>query len=380
MKKSLILTAAFLAAAAFVLVPFYAVPVHAQSPAGPLNAFLLKTIPGDYAVLEKFFFRIRDGGANTVVIGPLKGGAVPDKDYYPNIVYLAHQAGLRIYFILPVRNIPTVLADHPSWEDMRYDLQSGTIQPTGRLNLFNQEVVAYLSALFKDLASYSIDGILLGEDFYYSETEGMQSNALEDYKNRYNTALVPGRAIARVGSGEDGPQILEYGEGFKEWAEIKKERLLGVLEALMKAGKSVNPDIKFGIPLHEDGLASPLEALTKYAYDMNEFRRLGVDVYWLAIPHRDIRERQGLTYKKSMEMIARTAQAAFSTVKDPCRALIAIQTTTVSGKMLSFSEIEEATALVKKSGEMCVAFMISDTAMLPATLTKKLFKRPDAKQ
>ena len=147
---------------------------------------------------------------------------MPDKDYYPNIVYLAHQAGLRIYFILPVRNIPTVLADHPSWEDMRYDLQSGTTQPTGRLNLFNQEVVAYLSALFKDLASYSIDGILLGEDFYYSETEGMQSNALEDYKNRYNAALVPGGPSPASGAERTAPGSWNMGKDSKSGRKSRR--------------------------------------------------------------------------------------------------------------------------------------------------------------
>jgi hypothetical protein len=215
----------------------------------------------------------------------------------------------------------------------------------------------------------------LGEDFYYRDTEGMSNAALEEYKKRFTNALIPGKAIVQVVSTANGPEVKEYGEGFREWTELKKERLTGAFQNIMNEARKVNRDVKFGIPLHGAGLASADEALSKYAYDMNAFQALNVDLYWIAIPHRDIRASQRLNYKKGMEELARIAQAATSTVKDPCKALIIIQTTTVAGKVLPFSEIEEATKLVRKGGEPCLAYMISPDHTLPLALTRKLFKR-----
>jgi hypothetical protein len=338
------------------------------------NAFFLTLVPTDYAKLEKYFAALKEGGANTVIIGPLAGG-VPDGDALPNIIYLAHASGLRIFFVLPARGWAAALREHPEWEDMRYDLNSGTLQATGKLDLFQPEAVDYLVKLYRTIASYSIDGILLGEDFFYRDTEGMSAAALEEYKKRFTNALIPGKAIVRVGSTSSGPEVLEYGEGFRDWTELKKERLAGAFQNIMSAARKVNSDVKFGIPLHGAGLASADEALVKYAYDMNAFQTLNVDFYWIAIPHRDIRESRRLNYKKGMEELARIAQAATTTVKDPSKALIVLQTTTVSGKVLPFSEIEEATTLVRKGGEPCLAYMISPDRTLPLALTRKLFKR-----
>jgi hypothetical protein len=221
-------------------------PAAAETPPNPTNAFFLSAVPADYAKLEKYFAALKDGGANTVIIGPLAGG-VPDGDALPNIVYLAHASGLRIYFVLPTRGWPGALREHPEWEDMRYDLNSGTLQATGRLDLFQPEAVDYLVKLYRDVASYSIDGILFGEDFYYRDTEGMSAAALEEYKKRFTNALIPGKAIVRVGSTGNGPEVLEYGEGFREWTELKKERLAGALQSIDRKSTRLNsshPDCK----------------------------------------------------------------------------------------------------------------------------------------
>src|SRR3990172_6244491 len=346
----------------------------AETPPDPMNAFFLSAVPSDYNKLEKFFAALKEGGANTVIIGPLEGG-VPDGDVLPNIVYLAHASGLKIFFVLPARGWSAALREHPEWEDMRYDLNSGTLQATGKLDLFQPDAVDYLVKLYRNVASYSLDGILLGGDFYYRDTEGMSTAAMEEYKKRYGVALITGRALARVGSVTDGPAVLEYGEGFREWTELKKDRLVAALQNIMDASRKVNGDVKFGIPLHETVLGNPEEALSKYAFDMQAFQTLNPAWYLISIPHRDIRESQRLNYKKSMEELARIAQAAATAVQDPSKALIVIQTTTVSGKVLPFSEIEEATAAVRKSGEPGIAYMLRPESTLPIALTKKLFKR-----
>lgn len=340
----------------------------------PVNAFLMTSIPKDYVGLEKLMPVLKDGGADTIIIGPLQPTDFPDIDLLPNLVYLAHQAGLRIFFILPVRNIPRVLSEHPEWSDMRYDLGSGTIQPVESLNLFNPDAADFLVKTFKEIASYSIDGILFGPDFFYGDTEGMTRPALEEYKKRYGAALVMGRAIGRVGSSDKGLVALEYGEGYKEWAEMKRDRLKDLLADIVATCRSVNSDIVFGVPLFADGLSSSLDMLNRYSHDIKAFRGSGVDVFWMPILHRDVRTERGLSYKKGMEFISRTAQAASTAVKEPCRTVIALQTS-VQGKVIPFSEIEEVASLVRKSEGICIALTIGQDTLLPPSLTKKIFKR-----
>lgn len=348
-----------------------------QTPAAspPLNAFLVTSLPDTYDGIEKFFFTLRDGGANAVIVGSEKPDVLPDRELLPNLVYLAHRADLKIFLILPIRMMPEVLNERPGWEDMRYDLASGTIQPTGKLDLFNPAVVSYLVDRYKDIASYVVDGILFGVDFYYSDTEGMSTLAQAEYKKRFDKALVLGRVLARVGSVENTECVLEYGDGFSEWTTLKSERLVETVRQIMAGARTVNSGIQFGIPLHPLGLSSPEESFTKYACDMKAFQSLKLDYYWIAILHRNIRTAQGLTsYRKSMEELARLAQAATTTVKEPCKLVIALQTSTGS-KMLPYSEIEEATAVTKKRGDMCIAYRVDPFAPLPASFTKKLFKR-----
>lgn len=338
-----------------------------------INAFFLTSIPGDYTSIEKLFMTLKEGGADSVIIGPAKPQVMPNLELLPNLVYLAHHFGLKIFVVMPVRDIPSVLAEHPDWADMRYDLASGTIQPVALLNLFNSDVINYLVDRFKEVASYSVDGILLSPDFYYSETDGISQAALDEYKQRYNSALVMGRAISRVVKDESGEVVLEYGEGFREWAEMKRDRLVDAIKQISAACRGVNRGMILGIPLHAEGLSSPMANLMKFSYDLASFRKAGADMFWLNIPHRDLRASLGLKYKETMEMLARTASSAAKAAPDDLKPVLVMQTS-FEGKLLSFSEIEDAALLVKKAGDVSPAYMVGPDTLLPSVFTKKLFK------
>ncbi len=354
-------------------------PIPAQAATVPgVNAFLIDTIPDDPERAGSFFGALKSGGANTVILGPPETGYSAGLSALPDTAARAHKAGLKVFLIVPVRNVPDVLAVKRRWEDMKYDLNSGTIQPNGRLDLFRDDVVEYLSSRIKEFASTGIDGILFGADLYYDDVEGMTADALQSYTNRFNAALVPGRAFARVESLPDGPFVAEYGAGFREWAEMKRDRLIVVIQKIMDDVRSEYPGMQFGLPLHEKGLASAEAALSRFSYDMESFRQLKADLYWIAIKHRRMRTRQGLGYKESMEALARIAQAGNEAVKAPSRALIILQTASAAGKVLPYSEIEKTAALARKGGNPYLAFTAAEDRALPPVLTKKLFRGNDS--
>jgi hypothetical protein len=350
-------------------------PASSQGASGQLNAFYLTSLPATYDQQERFFKSLREGGANAVILAPDKADRLPDLEVLPNIVFLAHEARLKIYFVLPVRSLPAVLQENPEWEDMRYDLGSGTIQPTGRLDLFNPAVVEYLAAAYREIASYSVDGILFGVDFYYGDAEGMSRLAMDEYEKRHDKALIISRAITKTEKVDGGYVAVGYGEGYQEWTTLKKERLVETLRAVIAAARTVNKSIAFGIPLHMQGLNAPEDAFRKYAYDMNDFQAIPLDFYWTAIMHRKLREQQGFTsYKKSLDELGRISRSANESVKESTRVIIVLQTGTGS-RLLPLSEIEEATAVTRKSGDANIAYKLDPYGTLSAQFSKKLFRR-----
>jgi len=339
-----------------------------------VDAFFLKDLPGDYAKLETLFTLYKGGGANTVIISlPTKNKDI-DKDVLANAVFLSHLRGMKLLVIVPTRKNDAVLNEHPDWEDMKYDLESGTLQPTGRLDLYQPLVKERLVSMFKDIAAYSVDGILMGEDFIYGDTEGMSPTALDAFEKKFGAPLVTGSAIAKVGGDERAPIIEEYGDSYWNWADLRRAMLIDLLQSVVKASRAVNRSVKFGITIPIAGFGTANEALANYSYDMVDFRKQGIDYYWIAVPHREIRANRDLDYKKTMEVMMRMVKSTTIMVKDPVRSIIGIQTTTVSGKVLPLSEIEEVMMRVRQAGDSGIAFMVVPETQLPAALTRKLFK------
>lgn len=340
-----------------------------------INAFFLNDVPTDYVKIEKLFGQFRDSGANSIIIKPLMNSSGIDGDALTNAVFLSHHAGLKLFIIVPSRRNDAVFREHPDWEDLRYDLSSGTIQSTDKLDLSLQPVQEYLVKVFKEVASYSVDGILLGEDFIYEDTEGMSPALLDSYQRKFGSSLIPGNAFLKVNEDTGAPVVEEYGESFWNWAEMKNTLLTGLMHDIAKGCRSVNKAVQIGMTVPLEGFISTKESMVRYSYDLNAFRKTGVDYYWIPIRHREFRMRQNLSYKKSMEILAKIVRSTMSMVKEPAKVILAVQTSTTSGRILPFSEIEEATSLIKQAGNTGMAFMVTPETPLPATLTKKLFKR-----
>lgn len=349
--------------------------VHAAQP-GQINALYLLTQPSTYEAFEKLTSVYKETGANTLIIKPMSSGGSLDKKLLSNAVFLAHSAGMKIFVVVPTRSLSAALQRSADWEDMQYDLNSGTIQPSGKLDLFNPYVTVYLTDFFRDIASYSVDGILLDEDFYYGDTEGMTVKAMDRYKLKYGTAFNTAAAFGNVKTLPGRHNTIErYGEEFWNMAEIKRDSLILLLNNIIHASRAVNKDVLIGAPLHVPGLLfKDKEVLAWYSYDMNVLKKTGVSFYWLAIPHREIRDLQDLNYKKTIETVSRIVTSSMIMV-DSGRVLFGIQTVLKSGSVLPISEIEEVADQTKKAGAPDIAFMLRLDTELPSALTRKIFKR-----
>ncbi|HUJ17313.1 MAG TPA: hypothetical protein VL197_04910 [Nitrospirota bacterium] len=342
-----------------------------------VNGIYLLAPPTDYKVFEERVIVYRKAGADTLIIRPVTDRGGVNRQLLAKAVFFAHHAGMRLFVVLPTRSMSALIEQHPDWEDMYYDPRSGTVEPSGTLDLFNPYVTVYLSDLFRDIAGYSVDGIILDEDFSYSDTEGMSDLALDRYRKKYGSSLSVRSAFGMLpGIRDQKTHSLElYGEGFWNLAEMKKNALLVLLRNIMQASRAVNKQVTFGIALHVPGLfLKDRELLAWYGHDLETLKKMDINYYWLAIPHREDRTQQDSTDKMAIETASRTVISWLALVNEPGRIIIAIQTFSSSGKILPLSEIEEVAMQVKKTGNPGLAFMVEQETELPPELTRKIFR------
>lgn len=367
-RISRIVSGAMLLAAAAAMT----IPPAVAGPAEKLRAFSVPDIPADDAKALRFFSSLRDAGADTVIVGPLREKGQITKRRVPHIVFLAHRARLKIHFILPVRTDREALDSHPEWEDRRYDAASGTLQPSGTLNLFHPGVSRYLSDAVKSLASFFVDGIVLGDDLPYAEAEGFGEEMFEAYRRTYGSRFEPRRAFlpARRTGGEQ--KAGEYGEDYGRFSRLRQERLAAFVNELRSAARSVNPDITMAVPVRFQGYRDPFAALAVYTREVKAFRAADPDFFWIAIPHR---ESEGLNYKEGMQALARSVTMISQAIPGSCRAVVFLPLINPAGRMLAPTEIEESADMARRGGDPCIVYQTRHDRALYHAVMQKLLRR-----
>lgn len=342
----------------------------------PINGFFVRSLPADFARQERFFRSLSDSGASTVIMDlPLRGNGEPDGTALSNAVYLVHQAGLKIFIIMPTRVAPAALDKHPEWEDRMYNLAENSQEKSGKLDLFQKKAVEHIAGLGKTVAAYAVDGILLGEDFTYGMGEGLGKTAVSLMKDRLHMRLTARRIFVHVDRSGDSPVVTEYGKAFRPWTEAKRDRLIETYESIRSAARSVNPSITVGVPVPVQlPVAVPEDLLTQHAFDAAYYKRAGVDYYWTSLEHRGRNGDRKLSFREGVELLSRSAYAAISSVKDDERMILVLQATTTRGRPLSLTEIEEITGYVRHAGRTGIVYGVRPGAVPSAVLTKKMFR------
>lgn len=367
--------------AAVLLFACTAVPVHESRAASTelyVNAFSVAKLPNKYFALESFFASLKNTGANTLIIDlPLTDAGLPAMNVIPNVVYLAHQAGIKLHVVIPTRVISGAIAKNDDWEDSRYDLATESYQRTGKLDLFHQPAVDYITSLAKELSAFSVDAILLGSDFSYGPTEGMSRTAVNAASLKLGSDIHPPKLYRKIEKGPDGPFVRDFTELFHRWTAVKRDRLVDVYLSIVKSVRSANSSVKIGMPIP---ITYPLmnagEIFVQHAYDLNVFRNLDVDYFWIGIAYREMQKRQGLSYRQTTELVSRIAHAAITASKDESKTIMVVPMIDESSlRSLPYSEIEEITSLLKQAGETGRAYGIAAGVPINGELTRKLFRR-----
>lgn len=349
----------------------------AQTGPLPVRALYLKNIPSAYEAQTPFFAAAKQSGADTLIVDlPLNAAGRLDVVALPQIVFRAHAAGLKVLTVVPTRDNNRALMLHPSWEDARVDLERGSLQGSGRLDLFNPEVIEHLTGLFGESASYAVDGILFGADFSYGPLEGLSEIAQKTAEQALGEKIKIRSLFPSIGKGTEGTVLDQTGPGFPAWTALKRDRLLAVLDALRASLASAKHPVTLGltVPLVLP-VTTSAEILKRYAYDMDALRQRNIDHFWTVIDHRALMTVKGMTYRSSLEMLSRAVVSAVTAVREEWKVLIVLSAVSEGGRPLPLTEIEEVTGLVTARGKVGIGYVVTPNAVLSPVFTHKVFRR-----
>lgn len=335
-----------------------------------MKAFWLTDIPADYAVVERLFLSYRDAGADTVIVGTLTSSGPLTIKTLSHIIFLAHKSRLKIFVSVATRRDQELLRSHPDWGDRIFDLRSGSLRTDETVNLFRPEVLEILVKTFRDVSSYTVDGIFLDEDFTYEDTDGMSREVFAAYKKKFGKDPDPKKLFTKVERTGDAYRVVSYGDEFENFMRLKQERLGTVFKSLKDASRSVNKEVMFGIPLRFSGYENILVTLSDYTRTVRAFKRAGPDYYWTRITQRG---KEGLTYKQGMESIARASKIIETAVEDKEKAVIVLSMMNETGRMLPTTEIEEMTNMARQGGIRTVIYRVKKDLPIPVPVTRKMF-------
>ncbi|MBI5560899.1 MAG: hypothetical protein HY883_06455 [Deltaproteobacteria bacterium] len=238
------------------------------------------------------------------------------------VMDIAHREGLKVFAWMTTRDADYGLEGREELSCKGYDPVGKKFFRCRGLDIFNDEVVRHLEALYQDLASCGIDGILFQDDLILRYNEGFGENAErlfeEETGQRFSAKKLYIEREASPGA--------DYTPAFWEWAAWKNRRLIHVAERLKRAAKKVNPDLKFAINLMYEAVVKPPYALAWLSQDMEKAVEAGFDYYAIMAYQKQMSDELAMDTSGINDMIAVMAQSAARIVGEPNKVLIKLQT------------------------------------------------------
>ena len=136
-------------------------------------------------------------------------------------------------------SLPPEIAFHP---------ETGTLNPTPRLDVFDPAARSYLKSLFQDLARTGVEGILLQDDLSSRMVEGFSETAMESYRTASRDVVPPFLYLEQV-TADDGRKYLKTKPGFDRWVAWKTMNLISLASELHASVAAITTDTSPGIPL-----------------------------------------------------------------------------------------------------------------------------------
>jgi len=289
---------------------------HARPQAPIIGAQISILKPQTREERRYLFAQLRTSGFNTIIvrvfqncsdryhhIGKLSTATPKEGVYFdtslapvisnllPDICQDAHAEGLRVFAWMT-----TLHANYhhkPLPKVYHYNLQSRGCQPTDTLDPTAHENQEFLTALYRDLATNPIDGIMFQDDLELRHTEGFHPK--QDEKGFYpEPATLYNFTVNKNG-------ITGYKPTFWKWSDKKARALQNLSNAIMAACRQVNQNLIFAQNIHYETLLNPQWGKAWFAEIPEVLNSSTADYFFVMAYQQQISRELNITSETELE-------------------------------------------------------------------------------
>jgi hypothetical protein len=214
-----------------------------------------------------------------------------------------------------------------------YQYRNGDRQLVPKLDLFNPDAIQKLIAVYKELASHKINGILIQDDFTLRHNEGFSNWGKAQFAI---AAKVPARENLMMAANT----IYNL-----NWRRVKIDQLNKVLKLIVENCKKVNSAIKVGINIYYETPIQVEEAEAWYSHNLREILNTGIDYVYLMSYHRQIKKEMGLSETRNRIFFKQIVDRAYEICKEKLIVKIQIRDWE-TGHRIPASEIKAYISLI----------------------------------
>jgi len=263
--------------------------------------------------LSQFFNSLKAAGVNTVIVRVFqnpgdgfyklcapaaqtgyyfKTGSAPVVcDLLAVIAEEAHRSGLKIFAWMNSRYADYGIENRSDLHSIYYDFKTKSYRPGKGLCIFHPDVQARLAGLYRDLAQYPIDGVLVQDDLMIRHNEDFSAPAVHRYYQERGKPASPALFYQGVKNG----RVKNYTDAFYDWSRWKAEKLLDFADFLRASLREKNPSVRFGFNFYYETGLKPEQALCWFSQDVKLASARKYDFYALMLYHRQIKDELKLT-------------------------------------------------------------------------------------
>lgn len=209
--------------------------------------------------------------------------------------------------------------------DQKYVLSNSKYKKIPKLDLFNDKALWDLENLYKDLAKYPIDGVLIQDDFVMRHMEGFGTEARVNYASAFKRTLEAANIYSDIELKPNGRvKRIVYTDEFWQFQDWKNKRLNYVAQKLIQTLREINPDIEVALNVSYELFYKPKNALAWFAHDKELAKKFD---YVAIMAYQDqVMKELAIDLNKAGNLIASNTTNAIKIMGDPARVIMKIQT------------------------------------------------------
>lgn len=340
----------------------------------------------NFAEVEKRIKELKDAGVDTLIVRVFQNrgdrmykfvkprheeGVFFKTEHAPvvddilgKIAEIARRQGLGIFAWMTTRYATYGTNSNPSYRSRIYNFETKKMEIGRGSNLFHPDVLKRLEGLFRDLARYPIDGLLLQDDLILRHNEDFSPEANRAFLKEFGFSPHPDIFYVEPFKSETGKYyVKEYTDQFWTWAKWKNVYLMEVAQRLVSAARESNPKLEVALNLSFETILNDSNGVAWFSQTLSEALKRGFDYYAVMAYHRQAMKGRKIELNESIDLMAEVARKAIENIGDPHRVMMKIwildwkSNEAVGLELAPKKEIEEILEKILKQGEVSLAFV-----------------------